>query len=1043
MNRCIKTVLKTLPVLLPAVCLLALPVHGQNKRGTGKLISKPKTAALRKNLKPLVITFEPNGGTFTTIPVIKLKANRRAVIRYTINGGTPTSNSTPFTKPISFTREGRNVLRCVAEDMDGTISLVDSQVYLIDTKPPVVSFSPLGGKFNKKVRLYAEANEPCRFYYGFDGQGMNARSKWFSDSLIIDKTCRIEIVAQDRAGHRSRPVKMEFEIDARAPSVTVDPPGGLFKNPVMVSVTSSKPSTIFYSLNEFAPLSGYKKYSGPVKVPAGNIRFCCYAEDHVKNKSKVVKTNFVIDTIPPRSIIKSKREGARELIKLQTSEKAKIYYTTDGSNPTQKSNHYKTPFAIPAKGNAELKWIAVDQAGNISPVREKTFVFDRIAIKITATPKGGVYNEPLNVKLHSNRVLTIYYGLNDTSVSRRSAVYNEGIDVSRNGKTVVYFRGLDAFGVWSPLFKEEYILDTKAPIISANVEGTEDGRGFYVRLRANERDASIYYEIGGKKPTEKSPVFQNTLQLKVGEELRYFGKDRAGNKSRVSVLEELKTPPVKLDPPAGIFNEGLKIKVNVGGSANLYYRLYPVTAESLGSYQKYTAPVSIYDEGAFTLDYYTKTSSGFRSAVKLERYIIDLTPPTVQIFTRKGKTDSSVVVNFTGDENISIYYTLDGTDPSTSTNPLVIGNKFYTNRDYVEAQRKEGRRLRFFCEDIANNRTQTMEIGLGTPSVIPSIPPGSYTSLQTVSLTTIDESRIYYTTDGKKPDLTSAIYVKPLSVTRTTTLKYFAVDKTGFTSKVDSAVFEIDLPPVPDYRVQERPYFSNDTIRFDAGISVDEETPLSELQFRWDWNQDGKYDTDFAKRPVEFHGFSEPGMKRITLEVKDKGGRTERISKNLLIRIRCPKEMVSMAIGENGSFCIDRYEWPNIRGEKPVTNVTRVKAALHCYDVKKRLCRKEEWVAACMGMDSLYFPYGMTYRKDACNTESGKTAVSGKFTDCRNSIGIMDMTGNVWEWVDYQENHSYFLAGGGSASGNMSRCDLTFPARVSHEDNKVGFRCCK
>lgn len=68
-----------------------------------------------------------------------------------------------------------------------------------------------------------------------------------------------------------------------------------------------------------------------------------------------------------------------------------------------------------------------------------------------------------------------------------------------------------------------------------------------------------------------------------------------------------------------------------------------------------------------------------------------------------------------------------------------------------------------------------------------------------------------------------------------------------------------------------------------------------------------------------------------------------------------------------GPFCIDRYEWPNIQGEFPITGVSAKFAEESCTKIGKRLPRHSEWVIACMGEQQYLFGYGNTWRPGVCN----------------------------------------------------------------------------
>ena len=59
---------------------------------------------------------------------------------------------------------------------------------------------------------------------------------------------------------------------------------------------------------------------------------------------------------------------------------------------------------------------------------------------------------------------------------------------------------------------------------------------------------------------------------------------------------------------------------------------------------------------------------------------------------------------------------------------------------------------------------------------------------------------------------------------------------------------------------------------FDAGLSSDRETESNRLNFRWDWENDGVFDTSFSDNPQATHSYQTTGEKTITLQVRDEGG---------------------------------------------------------------------------------------------------------------------------------------------------------------------------
>jgi formylglycine-generating enzyme len=166
-------------------------------------------------------------------------------------------------------------------------------------------------------------------------------------------------------------------------------------------------------------------------------------------------------------------------------------------------------------------------------------------------------------------------------------------------------------------------------------------------------------------------------------------------------------------------------------------------------------------------------------------------------------------------------------------------------------------------------------------------------------------------------------------------------------------------------------------------------------------------------------------------------------------------------------FCIDRYEYPNARGAKPVVMKTWHQARSACEEAGKRLCGDSEWTLACEGQQRLPYPYGLERNKDACNIDKSHPHVnekalanprtrdaeverlwqgeaSGTRATCSSPYGVFDMTGNVDEWV-VNEKGQPFKSGlkGGYWGPVRDRCR---PMTTAHAEDfsyyQVGFRCC-
>ncbi|MBN1983037.1 MAG: SUMF1/EgtB/PvdO family nonheme iron enzyme [Chitinivibrionales bacterium] len=160
----------------------------------------------------------------------------------------------------------------------------------------------------------------------------------------------------------------------------------------------------------------------------------------------------------------------------------------------------------------------------------------------------------------------------------------------------------------------------------------------------------------------------------------------------------------------------------------------------------------------------------------------------------------------------------------------------------------------------------------------------------------------------------------------------------------------------------------------------------------------------------------------------------------------CPQDMEYIQVGQS-RFCIDRYEWPNKKGRKPLSNISLYQSMDSCFIVGKRLCSSDEWTIACSGAHSWLYTYGDRYEVHACNTADTAVHPSGKQVECRGYFDVYDMSGNLAEWTSTQSRTNrdfYNVMGGFWDSGPQSTCNSPrYSYYPQNTHNPVGFRCCK
>jgi sulfatase modifying factor 1 len=207
---------------------------------------------------------------------------------------------------------------------------------------------------------------------------------------------------------------------------------------------------------------------------------------------------------------------------------------------------------------------------------------------------------------------------------------------------------------------------------------------------------------------------------------------------------------------------------------------------------------------------------------------------------------------------------------------------------------------------------------------------------------------------------------------------------------------------------------------------------------------------------------------------------------------------------EQATVCVDRYEFPNIACDYPLTWASAREAAQLCEAVGKRICDAHEWEGACAGsllppeeeyafgkprkeMKSRHnssreriWSYGSERKLELCATNSNKsptckpsgfrkcgsnTYPAGAFPQCKSSFGVYDLHGNAAEHMNFPMKLEQLASRGGSGETEMKGSWFIFQKYDAHEDDcrfrapdwhatklmshdshqnyHLGFRCCK
>ncbi len=436
----------------------------------------------------------------------------------------------------------------------------------------------------------------------------------------------------DLDGNHLELYSTSFTVDATSPNVSANQTGGISNSSIKVKLSSEPDATIYYKINggSWNTFTG----SGTVSINAeGSNSLEFYAVDAAGNPSAHITYTYTIDkaapvvTVTPSSVSLSKNSIN---VVISSELDSTIYYRVNGGlwNTFKGSG----TVVISREGITDLEVYAVDAAGNPSQHTMYSYVIDKTAPVVDASPTKGLSNSRISVNLLSESDATIYYKLNGGLWSTFTC--SGAVSINSEGINSLEFYAVDAAGNPSQHIMCTYTIDKTVPAVSVTPSSVSLSKNSVNVFISSESDATIYYKLNGGLWSTFTCSGTVSINSEGINSLEFYAVDAAGNPSQHTTYTYTidKTAPVVTATPTGGLAGSINVTLSSEPDAKIYYRI------NSGSWRTFTGKgkVSINNSGTNKLEFYAVDAAGNPSAHKTCTYTIDKTAPKVALTAPKA-----------------------------------------------------------------------------------------------------------------------------------------------------------------------------------------------------------------------------------------------------------------------------------------------------------------------------------------------------------------------------------------------------------------------
>lgn len=697
--------------------------------------------------------------------VMKVEKPDYAKIYYTLDNSTPTMESTLYTGPVAMSNDCKIKAIAIADDWNnssmGTFNAMTGFVrkdYTVTT-PVFGNRQVTNGVMNENtdsVLTITTATEGAVIYYTLDGSTPTVNSLKYENGIKVTENCTVK-------AHAVKEDMFDSEaIEAAVEWLKVKQPHIQFSGKYVEMWDDTEGAVIYYTIDGTDPDTKSKVYQKPFALDAEETSVRAIAVKENWNNSEVSRLTYN----PGKNYCEApgitRVAGTNKVQMTTRTSGAKIYYTSDGLNPTINSQAYTTEVEVTE--NCTLKAMAADSLLYDSEVT--TFAVDWFKVDQPVIAADGVFLTITAPKENTK----IYYTLDGSNPTTSSSLY-EGTLTMKGSCTIKAMATYENFNNSSVAVFNYYSSEYTCGLPSFSREGN-----MVSITSAPAEGTTIYYTLDGTTPTTASSAFTAPIEVDRNITIKALAVNA---KLFTSEVADYEVNWFKVDAPVITFDGIFASMTSTTPNSRIYYTLdgESPTAESF----LYTGPVTM--TGSCTVKAFAMRDDFNNSAVTTTSFEKALNTVSTPQFTKNG---NEVAIRVTQTAGTTIYYTLDGTAPTTEST-------VYT----TPVQVVENGVLKAMA---MNSKLFTSEVATYDVDWFKTAIPELTLSGNTLTMSCMMPDAVIYYEYDEAPTTLSAVYSGPITLIDNRMVFAMAVKKNFHDSEVATVA--------PDLFVCTQPTFS-------------------------------------------------------------------------------------------------------------------------------------------------------------------------------------------------------------------------------------------